>query len=249
MVKRFCFLIIVFLFLSEFLGAQIMNIEKLRLESDSGWVGKVKGSYNINKSSSKVKQLQTNVHIQYVKDVHTFLVLSDISFIKAGEENFENNGSQHFRYTRNMTEWMSLEGFTQFQYNRILKVAFRNLWGGGVRFEAFDKDEFKLYLGNIMMYEHERLENKDTENSLRLSYYINTQFEWDKMVSLQSIIYFQPKMFKMIDHKVLWQSNVEFSVLDNLKLGIQYNWMKDSRPPDNVPKVIYSLRNTVSYSF
>lgn len=230
-------------------NAQIMNVEKLRMESDSGWVGKVKGSYNINKSSRKIKQLQTNLHIQYKKDIHTFLILSDLSFIKAGNENFENNGSQHFRYTRNMMEWMSLEGFAQFQYNRILKVNFRNLWGGGIRFEAFDRDTFKLYLGNIVMYEHERHENKNVENNMRLSYYLNVQLAFNDKVSVQSIAYFQPKMIDMQDHRVLWQSNLDFAVLKNLKLGIQYNWMNDSRPPDGVPKVIYSLRNTVSYSF
>ncbi len=247
--KKYCLLILLFTGLAMNGWSQIMNIEKLRLKSDSGWAGNIKGSYNISKNTKKIKQLQTNVHIQHKREIHTFLIVSNLSFIKAGEENFENNGSQHFRYTRDMWKWMSVEGFAQFQYNRVLKVKFRNLWGAGVRFEAFDKENFRFYLGNIMMYEHERHENDDIENNLRLSYYINLAWKMKENINFNSITYIQPKMFDMGDYRVLWQSGVGFKVLKNLEIGIQYNWMIDSRPPKDVPKVIYSLRNTVSYTF
>ncbi|MCF8217726.1 MAG: DUF481 domain-containing protein [Bacteroidales bacterium] len=246
---RYYFLFALLLIGLHPLHAQIMNIEKLRLESDSGWAGQAKGAYNINKSSKKIKQLQTNIHIQYKQDIHTFLMLSDLSFIKAGNENYENNGSQHFRYTRNMNDWMSLEGFAQFQYNQVLKVNFRNLWGGGIRFEAFDKDKFKLYLGNIAMFEHEQHKDKTKENNLRLSYYINLKWKIKEEISVSSIAYFQPKMFNLPDVRILWQSSINFKVLKNLKVGVQHNWMHDAYPPEGVPMVIYSLRNTLSYSF
>ncbi|MFO8053970.1 MAG: DUF481 domain-containing protein [Bacteroidales bacterium] len=244
------FFLIILLFCSYTYGhAQIMNIERLRLESDSGWTGTATGAYNINKSSKKVSQLQTNLHVQYHKDIHTYLMVSDLNLIKAGRENFENNGSQHFRYTRSMNNWMSLEGFSQFQYNRILKIRFRNLWGGGIRFEIFDQDHFKWYLGNMMMYEHEQYENEKKSNTLRLSYFINIMYQWEEHISLSSIVYIQPKMFDLPDLRVNWQSSLNFKVLDNLSIGIQYNWMTDSRPPEGVSKVIYSLRNKISYSF
>lgn len=246
--KKTAFLVFLCL-ISSAAMAQIMNIEDLRLEADSGWAGKAKASYNISKSSKQITQLQTNIHIQYRQDIHTILLVSNLSFIKAGEENFENNGSQHFRYTRDVNNWMSLEGFTQFQYNRILKVKFRNLWGGGIRFEVFDKDKFKWYLGNIVMFEHEQHENSGVENTLRLSYYLNLKWKIKDNAAFKSIVYVQPKMFDLPDYRVMWQSSVNFKVLKNLQMGIQYNWMNDSRPPDGVPKVIYSLRNTVSYSF
>lgn len=246
---RYCFLIVLLLIGIQSLQAQIMNVEKLRLESDSGWAGQAKGAYNISKSNKKIKQLQTNVHIQYKKDIHTFLMLSDLSFIKAGNENYENNGSQHFRYTRNVNNWMSLEGFTQVQYNRVLKVKFRNLWGGGVRFEAFDKDNFKWYMGNIVMFEHEQHENNNTENSFRLNYYFNVEWKIEEAISLNSVAYIQPKMFNIPDLRFLWKTSVNFRVLENLKIGIQHNRRHDTNPPEGVPKLIYSLRNTLSYSF
>lgn len=247
--KRRYLLSLILIFCSSLAYSQIMNVEKLRLESDSGWTGNVKGSYNINKSSSKIKQFHTNIHIQYKRNIHTFLIVSNLSFIKAGEENFENNGSQHFRYTRTINDWMSLEGFAQFQFNKVLKVNFRNLWGGGVRFEIFNEKKIKWFLGNIVMFEHEQPQNSGVENNLRLSYYVNFMWKLKDNISLNTITYIQPKMFDLPDYRLLWQSSLKFKVLQNLSVGIQHNWMNDVRPPENVPKVIYALRNTVSYSF
>ncbi len=247
--KKLIIIVSLLFFSVTYLPAQIMNIERLRLESDSGWAGTAKGAYNISKSNRKVTQLQTNLHVQYRHNHHTVLMVSNLTFIRAGSENYENRGSQHFRYTRSLNNWLSLEGFSQFQYNQVLKIKFRNLWGGGLRFEAFDRETFKWYIGNMFMYEHEQYASKEITNTMRLSYFVNLMWNMNDAISFSSIVYLQPKMFRITDYRINWQSSVDFKVLDNLRAGVRYSWMTDSDPPEGVNKVIYSLQNTLSYSF
>lgn len=247
--KRIIVILCLSLLSTAYLPAQIMNIERLRLDSDSGWAGTARGAYSLSKSNRKVTQLQSNVHVQYRQDIHTLLMVSDLTFIRAGDENFENRASQHFRYTRSLNNWLSVEGFAQFQYNQVMKIKFRNLWGGGLRFEAFDRENFKWYIGNIVMYEHEQYASNEIANVMRLSYFINIMWKKEDAVSLSSIVYLQPKMFNIPQYRINWQSSIDFKVLDNLRAGVRYSWMTDTDPPEGVSKVTYSLQNTLSYSF
>ena len=79
---------------------QIINVENKRFSSDKeGFVGTFDLGLNLIKNSAQILQFNNNVHLQYTKDNHTYLLLNDISFVqKEGEEDWLNTCYQHFRY-------------------------------------------------------------------------------------------------------------------------------------------------------
>ena len=92
--------ILLFILLPLFSFGQIINVENKRLSADKeGFVGTFDLGLNLIKNTAQILQFNNNVHLQYSKENHTYLLLNDISFVqKEGEEDWLNKGYQHFRY-------------------------------------------------------------------------------------------------------------------------------------------------------
>ncbi len=140
--------------------AQVINIESKRFYNDTnGWVGKADLHFSIMQNTQQVISMGNNVHLQYQKSNSRFLILNDISFIKAGTTDFVNSGFQHLRYNYKVFDKITLEVFSQAQYNRVLLLDLRYLNGIGPRFKLVKKEKFKLYTACLYMYEYEKISN------------------------------------------------------------------------------------------
>ena len=78
---------------------QIINVENKRFSNDKEvFTGTFDLGLNLHKNTAEVLQFNNNLHLQYTKKNHTYLLLNDISFVqKEGEEDWLNKGYQHFR--------------------------------------------------------------------------------------------------------------------------------------------------------
>ena len=187
------YLVQVLLIISFLSKAQVINIEGKRFLNDTnGWRGNADFTFNVIQNVQQVISFSNTLRVQYQKNRSRFILLNDLNFIKAGNTNFVNAGYQHFRYNYKINRHLTLEAFTQTQYNPILKLDFRYLLGAGPRWKLLKKENAKIYIAALYMYEYDDIVN-DAINLYehRISSYLTCSFTSLQNVELTSTTFYQ----------------------------------------------------------
>jgi hypothetical protein len=201
------------------------------------------------KSDAKLTDIETQIHLQYKTKRSLYLALSDFSFVKAGKDEYANNGFQHLRYNYKINDWYTIEAFTQAQFNKILDVNFRGLLGAGPRFKVVKTKSFRLYAAWMYMYEYEEINNAGINRNHRISSYVSFSWKLNKLLSLVNTTYYQPKINQFDDFKISSQTDFKIKITNRFALAMSYNYYYNSKPPEGVVNTIYSLKNTLSFEF
>ncbi len=239
---------------TSLINAQVVNIERLRLQSSKqGWSGSVDGNLNLQSNQSTVFSVNGNAHVQNRVDSNVYLLVSQTGFVKASESDVVNFAFGHFRYTRYVTDWLSLEGFTQLQQNRVNGIASRWLIGVGPRFKVLDSDNANLVTGLLVVRERERetVDSIEIHRDIRVSSYIGASYtpEAASYISISTTTYFQPRVGRFSDIRISSDWNIEVSLRQNLKLVTTFNIVYDAVPPVGINKTVYAIRNGLRFTF
>lgn len=249
----FLFLITLsFRLLIQPVNAQIVNIERSRLSTDSlGWQGHFDFSYFQRKNTNVLTQISNDIGAQYRKGKHILLGLNNVGYIAlTNPGDFEDiSFFQHLRYTyimdsSNIWAW---EAFLQTQTDRILLIRSRVLAGTGPRLFLYKSKKFNAKTGLITMYEHEKERETGFEyTDIRLSYYLSFALNPADWLSFNFTGYYQPVMIEVQDNTILSQDNatptnfedfrisfvtgVSFRVKSWFSIKSSLNWNYDSNP-------------------
>ena len=233
---------------------QIINVESLRKPSDSTkWNGSVNLNLNIIKNVNEIFGISSRAHVQYKSGKTILLFLNDFSFQKVESSSFVNRGTQHFRYNYNITEMIKLEAFLQGQYDALSEIDFRGLAGIGPRFKLSKNDNYRFYLGTLVMYEYEKATNVLADR-IQKDYRASTYFSFilypNDNISLVSTTYYQPLLESFTDYRVANETSLAFKIFDDLYFSTVFNYYFDAFPVTNsIPKTQYKLTNGLLYSF
>jgi len=244
-------LLLVFLFISVTYSAQVINIEGKRFLNDSnGWVGNADFSFNLIQNTQQVLSFSNTMRIQYQKNKSRFIFLNDVNFIKAGNTNFVNTGYQHFRYNYKLNKLLTMEAFTQTQYNPVLKLDFRYLLGAGPRLKLLKHENARIYFATLYMYEFDDIVN-DPVNLYehRLSSYLTFSLFLLKNVEITSTTFYQPNLQNTADYRIANDTGLEIHINKHLNFKTGFNLLFDSAQPIGIPDLVYSLRNGLSIKF
>lgn len=228
------------------LNGQIINIEGKRFLNDSnGFVGKTELNYNLTQNVQKFSILGVNIHAQYKRTKHRFLAISDLAFIKSGNQDYTNSGYQHLRYNYKVAKLITIETFIQAQYNRVLKLDRRYLAGCGPRFRLVKSPHFRLYAATIYMYEYQS-QNFDSIHQFnhRGSVYFSLNFDYHK-VDFVSTCFYQPNLFNFNDFRIANDASLEIELSKKLDFKTGLNLLYDTNQPFGVPALTYILKNGI----
>jgi hypothetical protein len=230
---------------------QVINIESKRFLNDTnGWVGKTDTYFALTQNTQQIISFGNSVHVQYAKHEHKFLFLNDINFVKAGKTDFVNSGYQHLRYSYKIRKWITWENFMQAQYNAILRIQSRYLAGTGPRFRVVKREDFKLYVAALYMYEHEEILNGDQINrDNRLSSYLTFTWNMSDNVEFSATTFYQPNLANFSDYRLAGDGAFEIAVNKKLSFRINYNFLYDTKQPAGIPNFVYSLKNSIGFKF
>lgn len=232
------------------LVSQIINIETKRfLKDTNGFVGTTSGYFNLNQNVEQVMSFGVNQHVQYKRDKHRVLSISDWTFINAGHTDFVNAGYQHLRYNYKVTNALTWEAFVQAQYNKVLKLNRRYLTGTGPRFRLIKKENVKVYTACLYMYEYQQQNFDSTEQfNHRLSAYVSMTIAFKKM-EFTSTTFYQPNLQDFNNYRIANDSSFELGINKSLNFKTSFNLLFDTRQPRGVPDLTYVLRNGLTYKF
>ncbi|MEO9803395.1 MAG: DUF481 domain-containing protein [Reichenbachiella sp.] len=231
-------LVVIALLVSNNLLAQIVNVESKRMQTDSSRIkfrGDLSTSY-VNNDGNYIINIKSNVVSQYrSKDQKSiFFFIGNYGIIRAEEQDFNNTWFFHLRHNYQISKRLQTELFIQNQYNELLDVTTRNLFGAGLRLKVISKEYLSMHIGNAYMYE---IENSNTlnehflnhRNSTYLSLSVTTP---NSKLEIINTIYFQPLYTCFDDFTVLEQLKVDVEISKKTSMFTLFNYYHDNITPE-----------------
>lgn len=236
--------------------SQIINIESLRLRGDtSKFLGNASGSFFLNKSSKKIVQLGFSTNLEYNTDKHTVFLICNLNWVKTVvdtvKDNFLNDGFFHVRYNLEIVESLKLEIFSQVQYNRMINLRQRELYGAGLRFKFLNRENVKGYIGTSLMWENAELvsESGEAHRSFNSSNYVSLTALLASNIKVVSTTYFQnnfdtggAKVHAVLESSINIYKKIYYSIGFTVDYDSKYIY-------GTFNKLIYSTVNKVGVSF
>ena len=174
-----------------------------------GWSGSIALDFNLTRNVNDFFIISNDIHVQYKLTNHLFLFKNHLRFVKIEGDDFSNNGITHFRYNYKWKPRIVAEAFVQGQYNKISKIDARYLVGLGPRFKLSNLENYKFYLGTLVMYEHELLtDGSDLAEDFRGSIYFSCSLYPNDVISFISTTYYQPLLSKFSDYRIANESSL-----------------------------------------
>jgi len=244
-------LILCFGLLSVPLVAQIVNVEGKRNQLDQeGWHGTVDLNFDLTQNTKTVLTLGARTNVQFLKGRHRVLLLADADRDAANGTNLVDRGYNHLRYNFEFGQKrrLAFEAFNQVQYNSVQLIQYRHLIGAGLRFSLYQTDSLKLWMGSLPMFEYEELTTDIVERNVRQSSYLFFFFARKKF-EFQTINYYQPNLADFSDFRLTTGTTIELGILRWLRYVSTLDLTYDSKPPVEVPNVVFTLKNGIKLEF
>lgn len=260
MISRWHIRIGLYLFLlmgSVSAGAQIVNIEKKRIPTDtSGWFGSVEFNFAGSKTTKSALSLFAGGTLEYKahNDKDFWLFDTRYNLVSGDQEKFSNTGYGYLLYNRKFApnSPFRFEAFSMVQYNDLTKVAARANWGAGIRIKLTPETykHAKFYFGAAYLYEYEELtEPHDYTNEQRVSSYFTFTLTPEEDVSFISTTYVQPKITDMGDYRFSNETTLSLGITKKLVLNTTFSYNFDKVPPIGVPNSTYYFLNGLEINF
>lgn len=234
------------------LGQQVIHIENKRLAAEQkGFSGSASLQLNFIQNINNILQTTNLLNLQHVWERHSVLSVTNYSLTVFNENRVVNEGYQHFRYNYRTNDLITMEAFTQVQFNEVLKMRFRWLTGGGPRISILESDSVRtrLFAGTLIMAEYEEETTGVVNRAMRLSQYISVGFPFAKIFTVDAIAYYQPDLSLWQDFRTSIEARLEVRITAKLTLELRQNVVYDSHPPEGIRHVFYNLSNGVRYRF
>lgn len=246
------FIFLFFILIAVPATSQILNVESLRKVTDtSGFTGSASMDFSLKKDANEYFGLQTNIHVQYKMNKHLVLLKNDLEFQKVEGNKFANKGISHLRYNYKLFPKIRWEAFVQAQYNKVSKVNFRGLLGTGPRFKLSESENYNVYLGTLIMYEQEELEDDITpiQRDIRGSGYLSFSLYPTSNITVVSTTYYQPKLAHFSDFRISSQTSLLIKMFEDFSFKSSYTYIYDQFPAVGIPKTQYNFSSGVVYTF
>ncbi|WP_166643309.1 DUF481 domain-containing protein [Gelidibacter sediminis] len=225
----------------------------MRKQSDSAkWTGSLSLDASIVKNKNQIFKIANKAHIQYNNYRELWLFINDLKFEKAAGESFVNKGTQHLRYNHRVTETIKMEAFIQAQYDAISEIDFRGLIGAGPRFKLSSNDNYRFYLGTLIMYEIEQasaIESNAIHRNVRGSTYFSFSMYPTESLGIISTSYYQPRLDAFKDYRLSSTTSILLKIWENLAFKTTFTYNFDAYPVVTIPKAQYELTNGLLYTF
>jgi putative salt-induced outer membrane protein YdiY len=231
--------------------SQILNVESLRKVTDtSGWSGSAGVNFTLRRNTKDFFTIYSNIHVQYKMKKHLMIFKNNVFFQKIEGESFTNAGVSHIRYNYKFHKRIAWEVFVQGQYNKVSKIDFRGLVGTGPRFNLTTSENYRFYLGTLIMYEQEELsDGSKIHRNIRGSGYLSFSLYPTDNISITSTTYYQPLMSKAGDFRLSNQSSLAVDIIKDLAFTVNYNFTYDESPAEEIPNSQYAFTTGLTYSF
>ncbi|WP_299986287.1 DUF481 domain-containing protein [uncultured Pontibacter sp.] len=268
----FFILLLSLLYTTPEADAQILNIERSRVERDTadfltGKAGLNFSMFNRNagrNNPNNFLQLTFNGDLAYISKNHTYLLLNYYNYLLVNYDSREmrntvaSNGYSHFRVNLFSRRKMSYELFTQYQTDLARGLERRILTGGGLRWLLYRTDNTSWFAGTGLMHEHESWKDPEQEGVTRVAdllkstNYISLRSKLSEHVETNNIAYFQTGYDDDISrfrNRISGDLGLTVRLVGRVSMRTNFNFTYEDRPIVPVTKFIYAITNGLQVDF
>ena len=217
----------------------------MRQSDIDGWSGTTEFSFDYNDSEQIDWEFNNTSYLQWDKESWSLLLLNEINLDRAGDVDFENDGFQHIRLSKHLSDAYTFENFIQNQFDPVRKIENRKLLGSGLRLKLSDGN----FMGISTFYEMETLTDNILSRDFRLSSYLQLDVIISDNINFLSTTYLQPNIMKFSDIRISNESQVNFELNQKIALTNTIEAIYDALPANGVKKLSYRIQNGIRYKF
>jgi len=237
--------------------AQILNIEKHRLNSDSSNF-LFKGSagmqlYNRSAAADEPVNLygvNVSLNAQYSAGEHAFIAIAQSNYLEINENPWLNFGFAHLRGHFFSDRSTSFETYGQYSYDNFRGLDPRVLLGANIRQALTKNGKFELIVGGGPMYEWENWNHPSTQevrevSFLKLSSFIILRQSLSEWVDFNTIVYYQSGYDEAIGdfrHRYSGTVNINTRLSKRWSLNNSFHYNYEDRPIVPITKFIFDWR-------
>lgn len=228
------------------------TMKQMRLES--GLYNSIALDLSYRSGNTELLTTRTRFRSDYLTKMYHAFIFGSLQQGRKDDVFFINKGMAHARIIRSLTQHTLLESFVQKQFNESILLSDRNLVGGGVRFASHPRNsKFNLYLGIGAMWEHERINDKEsgaiTTRIVRSTNYINWTGQLDERITTSATGYYQVHVRRFQDYRILFEGSITFRLTTKLSFPLRVNFRYDNEPPIGIRKHDVEIFNGLRYTF
>lgn len=246
---------LVFILLSfTSLKAQILNIEKYRLSSDTFnvFVGNIELGYSAKKQVNSIQTFHTSLKAGYLSKTHSYSLIGKLNTQTIDKTEVLSEGYLHYRNIFWRKKILSFEQFNQLQYDAGRQLTERWVFGGSGRFRIAEKDKFDFAMNVGLMYENEFWTSEDEilqNESVKSTLHFTWKHQLTKSLYLYSITFYQAKLTSIFKPRLITDTSLKLNLNSKLSFQTSYIATVDSAPIVDVAQYIYSVENKLVYTF
>lgn len=233
-----------------------VNTEKMRnYEADKGFTNSIGFGFGFLSGNSDQYRISTSYRLDWLtKNYYSFLTIN-YERGESGGELFSDKGFIHARITRDLTDHWIAETFTQKEFNKLISLNDRQLFGGGMRYEIRNIDTSRTQkqvfgLGSGLMYERESTSDpKEKKGLVRSTNYFSMRWQLDDRITFLSTTYFQLAIRNRSDFRVLDESSLSFAINKSVNFFTSFNLRYDNEPPPAVKNYDITVNNGINVRF
>lgn len=248
-----------------FSDAQILNIERSRLEKDTTKVFMFKAvaglnTYNRSAAADDPVNLfgyNLDINALYYPGKHGYMFISKFDYLRINDSDFLNFGMMHGRVNFLRERKVNFETFTQYSFDNFRGLDPRWIFGGSVRHNLIKSEKFTFLFGVGGMYEFEKWQVPNSEEFIETSLfkssnYITLRASINNFVDLNMVNYYQVGYDRSIS---AFRNRISNSTILNTKLTEKFSITNtfeisyEDKPVVPITKVIYAFKTGLSINF
>lgn len=236
--------------------AGIVNVQSiLATEAEEGLSGSITGSADWRTGNVNLLVLSAAPVARYRRGNHLGLVIVRGELGRSNDVRIISKTFEHLRYRYDLHPRLTLEAFTQHEYDRFRRLELRALAGAGPLIHLVRGDDYRLSWGLAYMLEYEKLRDDTlpdagaTDLAHRASTYLTGSYELDERVQVVETFYAQPRITDAGDLRLLNDANLIFKITEEVGLTTTFSLSWDRKPPAGIEKLDTGLKSSITYSF
>lgn len=160
----------------------------------------------------------------------------------------------HLRYNYVTTPFLYLEVLAQVQHDTFRRLAVRDLYGTGLRFNVVREKDFELFAGTTILLEQQVILSTSLYpgNSVvwaRSSDYAGMNVGLGGIGELNTVTYVQPRLDRPRDFRLLHETIVTLAITKRLAAKLSAMITYDHEPVAGVTPADFELKNSLAVKF
>jgi hypothetical protein len=252
-------------FISYTVEAQILNIERLRMEKDTSKTFLFKTTFGLNvfnRSAAVTDPVNLfgynlDVNSIYYPNKNAFIFVSKLDYLRINENDFLNFGFVHGRMNFLRERDINYETFVQYSFDNFRGLDPRWLAGGSLRINLIKNETTTFILGVGGLHEWERWQHPFSEevvdvNLWKSSNYLSIRATLNQFVDINLVNYYQVGYDSSISdfrHRISSSTILNTKVTDRLSFTNSFDIAYEDKPIVPITNVVFSFRSGLSFDF